>query len=226
LHKKYLVIVWLYALCRTLYALLFSNKATLLKSYCLNPLKYMKYLIAGLGNIGPEYALTRHNVGFMALDRLAAQQGFSFKMERLAYTADFKYKGKQIYCIKPTTYMNLSGNAINYWLQALKIPPENLLVICDDLALPFGKLRMKTKGSHGGQNGLRNIEEKLGTQNYTRLRFGIGNNFSAGRQVDYVLKAFNEDEMIQLVDRLDRVGEFILNFCTIGVERTMNFYNE
>ena len=186
----------------------------------------MKYLIAGLGNIGPEYALTRHNVGFMALDRLAAQQGFSFKMERLAYVAEFKYKGKQIYFIKPTTYMNLSGNAINYWLQALKIPAENLLVICDDLALPFGKLRLKTKGSHGGQNGLRNIEEKLGTNAYNRLRFGIGNNFHAGKQVDYVLKAFNDDEMIQLVDRLDRVGEIILNFCTIGVERTMNFYNE
>ena len=186
----------------------------------------MKYLIAGLGNIGPEYALTRHNVGFMSLDRLAVQQGFSFKMERLAYTAEFKHKGKQIYCIKPTTYMNLSGNAINYWLQALKIPAENLLVICDDLALPFGKLRLKTKGSHGGQNGLRNIEEKLGTNAYNRLRFGIGNNFHAGKQVDYVLKAFNDDEMIQLVDRLDRVGEIILNFCTIGVERTMNFYNE
>ena len=186
----------------------------------------MKYLIAGLGNIGPEYTLTRHNVGFMALDRLAAQQGFSFKMERLAYVAEFKYKGKQIYFIKPTTYMNLSGNAINYWLQALKIPAENLLVICDDLALPFGKLRLKTKGSHGGQNGLRNIEEKLGTNAYNRLRFGIGNNFHAGKQVDYVLKAFNDYEMIQLVDRLDRVGEIILNFCTIGVERTMNFYNE
>ena len=186
----------------------------------------MKYLMAGLGNIGPEYAFTRHNVGFMALDRLAAQQGFSFKMERLAYIGEFKHKGKQIYCIKPTTYMNLSGNAINYWLQALKIPVENLLVICDDLALPFGKLRMKTKGSHGGQNGLRNIEEKLSTQNYTRLRFGIGNEFARGRQVDYVLKPFSEDEMIQLVDRLDRVDEIILNFCTIGVERTMNFYNE
>ena len=109
--------------------------------------------------------------------------------------------------------MNLSGNAINYWLQALKIPVENLLVICDDLALPFGKLRMKTKGSHGGQNGLRNIEEKLNTQNYTRLRFGIGNEFARGRQIDYVLKPFEEDEMIQLIERLDRVDEIILNFC-------------
>ncbi len=186
----------------------------------------MKYLIAGLGNIGPEYLLTRHNVGFMALDRLAAKQEFSFKMEKLAYLADFKYKGKQIYCIKPTTYMNLSGNAINYWLQNLKIPVENLLVICDDLALPFGKTRLKPKGSHGGQNGLRNIEEKLGTQHYNRLRVGIGNNFPKGRQVDYVLKPFDEDEMIQLVDKLDKIGEIILNFCAIGVERTMNFYNE
>ncbi|RYU94026.1 aminoacyl-tRNA hydrolase [Emticicia agri] len=186
----------------------------------------MKYLIAGLGNIGPEYAFTRHNVGFMVLDRLAAQNDFSFKMERLAYTAEFKHKGKQIYCIKPTTYMNLSGNAINYWLQALKIPVENLLVVCDDIALPFGKLRLKTKGSHGGQNGLRNIEEKLGTQNYNRLRFGIGNNFHAGRQVNYVLEPFNEDEMSQLVARLDRADDIITSFCSIGVERTMNFFNE
>jgi PTH1 family peptidyl-tRNA hydrolase len=208
-----------------IFAFLISNKATLPKSYYLNS-KNMKYLIAGLGNIGPEYALTRHNVGFLALDRLAAQQGFLFKMDRLAYTAEFKHKGKLIYCIKPTTFMNLSGNAINYWLQALKIPAENLLVICDDLALPFGKLRLKTKGSHGGQNGLRNIEEKLGTNAYNRLRFGIGNNFQSGKQVDYVLKAFNDDEIIQLVDRLDRVCEIILNFSTIGVERTMNFYNE
>ncbi|PLK46384.1 MULTISPECIES: aminoacyl-tRNA hydrolase [unclassified Emticicia] len=186
----------------------------------------MKYLIAGLGNIGPEYAFTRHNVGFMVLDRLAAQNNFSFKMERLAYTAEFKHKGRQIYCIKPTTYMNLSGNAVNYWLQALKIPVENLLVICDDLALPFGKLRLKTKGSHGGQNGLRNIEEKLGTQNYHRLRFGIGNDFPSGRQVNYVLEPFSEDEMSQLVARLDRADDIITSFCTIGSERTMNFFNE
>lgn len=186
----------------------------------------MKYLIAGLGNIGPQYAFTRHNVGFMVLDRLAAQNNLKFKQERLAYTSELKYKGKQIHLIKPTTYMNLSGEAVRYWMQIHKIPLENVLVICDDLALPFGKLRMKIKGSHGGQNGLRNIEEVLGTQNYTRLRFGIDGNFPRGRQADYVLSNFNEDEMAGLMDRLDRAGEIILNFCTIGAERTMNFFNE
>lgn len=186
----------------------------------------MKYLIVGLGNIGPEYAFTRHNVGFMVLDRFAAQEGLSFTMERLAYYAEFKHKGKQIYFIKPTTYMNLSGKAVNYWLQALKIPVENMLVICDDLALPFGKLRMKPKGSHGGQNGLRNIEETLGTPNYARLRFGIGGDFARGRQVDYVLGKFDENEMADLIGRLDRAGDILLSFCLQGVEKTMNFFNE
>jgi peptidyl-tRNA hydrolase, PTH1 family len=186
----------------------------------------MKYLIAGLGNIGAEYAFTRHNVGFMVLDRLAAQHGFSFNLDKQAYVAEFKYKGKQIIFIKPTTYMNLSGKAVNYWLQKEKIPVENFLAICDDLALPPGKLRMKPKGSHGGQNGLRNIEEMLKTQEYPRLRFGIGDFFIRGRQADYVLGKFSEDEMIETILKLDKAGDMLLSFCTIGIERTMNFFNE
>jgi peptidyl-tRNA hydrolase, PTH1 family len=186
----------------------------------------MKYLIVGLGNIGAEYAFTRHNAGFMVLDRLAAQNNLDWKMDRHAYTTEFKHKGKQIYLVKPTTYMNLSGKAVNYWLQALKIPIENLLVICDDLALPFGKLRMKMKGSHGGQNGLRNIEEILKTSEYARLRFGIGSDFFRGAQVNYVLSPFSEDEMTHLVERLDKADDMILSFCTQGIEKTMTYFNE
>lgn len=186
----------------------------------------MKYLIAGLGNIGPEYLLTRHNVGFMVLDRLAAEHGLKFQMGRLAYGAELKHKGRTLYLIKPTTYMNLSGKAINYWQKELKIPTENLLAICDDLALPFGKLRMKAKGSHGGQNGLRNIEETLGSPEYARLRFGIGGDFARGRQAEYVLSNFNEGEMIDLPARLDKAGEMVLSFCTQGIQQTMNIYNE
>ena len=147
----------------------------------------MKYLIVGLGNIGPEYALTRHNVGFMVLDRLAAQHDFKFTMQKLAYTAEFKYKGRQIYFIKPTTYMNLSGKAYNYWLQTQKIEIQNSLVLVDELALPFGKIRIGPKGSDGGHNGLKNIQEVLGTTNYPRLRFGISNAFNKGNQSNYVV---------------------------------------
>ncbi|MBN8821896.1 MULTISPECIES: aminoacyl-tRNA hydrolase [unclassified Spirosoma] len=186
----------------------------------------MKFLLVGLGNIGPEYALTRHNAGFMVLDRLATQHGFSFSMTRLAYTAQWQYKGKQLFFVKPTTYMNLSGKAVNYYLKQEKIPVENLLVITDDKDLPFGKLRLKPKGSPGGHNGLRNIDEILATQEYARLRVGIGNNFSKGRQVDFVLGQFPEDELIQLPDYLDRAGDAILSFCTLGIQATMNNYNQ
>ena len=186
----------------------------------------MKFLIVGLGNIGPEYALTRHNAGFMVLDRLAAQNGFSFSMTRLAYTAKWQYKGKQLFFVKPTTYMNLSGKAVNYYLKQENIPVENLLVITDDKDLPFGKLRLKPKGSPGGHNGLRNIDEVLATQEYARLRVGIGSNFSKGRQIDFVLGQFPEDEMIQLPDYLDRAGDAALAFCTLGIQTTMNNYNQ
>lgn len=186
----------------------------------------MKFLIAGLGNIGPEYAFTRHNAGFMVLDRLAAQQGFSFSMTRLAYTAKWSFKGKQLFFIKPTTYMNLSGRAVSYYLKQENIPVENFLVVTDDKDLPFGKLRLKPKGSPGGHNGLRNIDEVLGTQEYARLRFGIGNNFSKGRQVDFVLGQFPEDELAELTQFLDRAGDAVLSFCTLGIQNTMNNFNQ
>lgn len=186
----------------------------------------MKYLIAGLGNIGPEYALTRHNVGFMTLDRLAAQHGLKFDIGRLAYGAELRYKGRTLYLIKPTTYMNLSGKAVGYWLKTLQIPTENLLVVTDDIALPFGKLRMKGKGSHGGHNGLRNIQETFGSDTYARLRFGVGDDFPKGRQVDYVLGEFEGADLAALPERLDRAGEMVLSFCTIGLQLTMNNFNE
>ncbi|MFM8913238.1 MAG: aminoacyl-tRNA hydrolase [Flammeovirgaceae bacterium] len=185
----------------------------------------MKYLIAGLGNIGPEYELTRHNAGFLVLDRLADNHKIDFATERLADKAELRHKGKQIHLIKPNTYMNLSGKAIAYWLQDLKIPKENLLVVVDEIALPFGSLRMRTKGSSAGHNGLKNIEQVLGSQEYTRLRFGIGSEFAKGQQIDHVLGNFTQDEFKALPQHMDRAIEMILSFCTIGAERTMNFFN-
>lgn len=186
----------------------------------------MKYLIAGLGNIGAEYELTRHNIGFLALDQIAEEKDSVFKVERLAEKADFKYKGRQIHLIKPTTYMNLSGKAINYWLQELKIPKENLLVVVDDIALPFGKLRLRAKGSNAGHNGLKNIEEVTGGSNYARLKFGLGDNYPKGRQIDFVLSNFSKQEMADLPSYLDKVKEYVYSFCTQGVSRTMNTLNE
>lgn len=185
----------------------------------------MKYLIAGLGNIGAEYELTRHNIGFLVLDQLADQQKCDFASSRLADKADFKYKGRSIHLIKPATYMNLSGKALAYWLQALNIPRENLLVIVDEIALPFGTLRMRTKGSPGGHNGLKNIEEVLGDQNYSRLRFGVGSEFSKGQQVDYVLSNFSQDQFDTLPPLMKKANDMILSFCTIGAEKTMSLFN-
>lgn len=186
----------------------------------------MKFLIAGLGNIGPEYTLTRHNAGFMVLDRLAAQHDFAFAMTRLAYTAKWSLKGKQIHLIKPTTYMNLSGRAVAYYMNQEKIPVENVLIVTDDKDLPFGKLRLKPKGSPGGHNGLKNIDEVLATQEYARLRFGIGSDFGRGKQIDFVLGQFPEDELIQLPDILDRAGNAIQAFCTMGIQFAMNNFNQ
>lgn len=185
----------------------------------------MKFLIAGLGNIGSEYELTRHNIGFLVLDRLADVKGITFELSRHAEKAELKFKGRQIHLIKPTTYMNLSGKAIAYWLQELKIPKENLLVIVDDIALPFGTLRMRKQGSAAGHNGLTNIEQVLGGTDYTRLRFGIGNNFNKGQQVDYVLGNFTQEEFQALPPLMDKASEMILSFCTIGPDRTMSQYN-
>ncbi len=185
----------------------------------------MKYLIAGLGNVGPEYELTRHNIGFLTLDRLADNHKIDFSTGRLADRAEFKYKGRQLHLIKPNTFMNLSGKAISYWLQELKIPKENLLVVVDDFALPFSSQRLRAKGSAAGHNGLKNIEEILGGQDYARLRMGIGKDFSKGQQVDYVLSNFEEEELKTLPAAMDKAIDTIFSFCTIGVERTMNFFN-
>ncbi|MGY6521247.1 MAG: aminoacyl-tRNA hydrolase [Mongoliitalea sp.] len=186
----------------------------------------MKYLIVGLGNIGPEYELTRHNVGFLTVDRMADKQGVSWKSNRLAFTADFKYKGRSIYMIKPTTYMNLSGKAVNYWMKELNIPKENILVIVDDVAIPFGKLRMRAKGSAAGHNGLKNIEALCGGQDYPRLRFGIGDDFPKGRQVDYVLGRWTTQEIDELPISMDKAIEMCLSFCTAGIAMTMTQFND
>lgn len=185
----------------------------------------MKYLIAGLGNIGAEYDLTRHNIGFLILDRLADREGLKFEHDRHSFITELKYKGRSIHLMKPTTYMNLSGKAVNYWLTQLKIPKENLLVITDDIALPYGKLRLKAKGSAGGHNGLKNIEQMIGGQDYPRLRFGVGDGFGKGQQVDYVLSPFNKQEMDEIVLNIDLAIDALLSFCTIGLERTMNQFN-
>ena len=186
----------------------------------------MKYLIVGLGNIGPEYADTRHNIGFMILDQLVKQEGEKFYSERLAYYSEVKYKARTLYLIKPTTYMNLSGKAVNHWMKELKIPVENVLVVVDDIALPFGTLRLKPKGSAAGHNGLKNIEATLGHNDYARLRFGVSDNFPKGRQVDYVLDGFDKDELPALPALIDRSIEMIKSFATIGTELTMTRYNK
>jgi len=185
----------------------------------------MKYLIAGLGNIGSEYAHTRHNVGFDILDHLAGEEKLEFKDGRYGFTAEYRYKGRIFILLKPTTYVNLSGRAVRYWLQKENIPVENLLVVVDDLALDFGKLRLKSKGSDAGHNGLKNINESLGHNQYARLRFGIGNNFGKGHQVDYVLGKWNSEEAAALPERFGQAVEIIRSFATLGIERTMSMYN-
>lgn len=183
------------------------------------------FLIVGLGNIGTEYELTRHNIGFMTLDKLATKNNLTFSSDRLASTSELNYKGKKIHLIKPNTYMNLSGRAVGYWMQNLKIPIENILVICDDLNLSFGTLRMRGKGSSGGQNGLNNINELLGTDNYARLRMGLGNDYPKGRQAEYVLSRFSATQTPEIPFIIDRAIDAILCFCTDGLTNAMNKYN-
>jgi len=185
----------------------------------------LKYLIVGLGNIGAEYANTRHNIGFKVLDTLAEVSNIAFTPARYANTAELKFKGRTLLLIKPTTYMNLSGKAVNYWLKNEKLTPENMLVIVDDIALPFGTIRLKTKGSDAGHNGLANIQETLGHNNYNRMRFGIGAEFAKGSQVNYVLGEWTAEEIKSLAERTDKMIEAIKSFVTIGMERTMNFFN-
>lgn len=185
----------------------------------------MKYLIAGLGNIGAQYAGTRHNIGFDVADAIAVNLQSSFTTSRLADMAKGTYKGRHIHLIKPSTYMNLSGRAVRYWLQELNIPIENLLVIVDDIALPFGTLRLRAKGSDAGHNGLKSLQEELGTTAYPRLRFGIGNNYPKGGQVSYVLGKWNEEEAASLDGHIKMAAEIALSFCTAGLTNTMNVYN-
>jgi PTH1 family peptidyl-tRNA hydrolase len=186
----------------------------------------LKYLIAGLGNIGSEYSNTRHNIGFVVLDALAKASNISFNDSRYGSISEVKYKGRTFILLKPSTYMNLSGKAISYWLQKEKIPFENLLVVLDDIALPLGSLRLRSGGSDGGHNGLKSIDSVLGHQNYARLRFGIGGNFPKGYQVDYVLGEWDVEEKKILPERLKVASDIVLSFGTIGVERTMNFFNK
>jgi len=185
----------------------------------------MNYLIVGLGNIGKEYADTRHNIGFMVVDEAANQAGTTWSLLKLAYYTEFKTKGRNVYMIKPTTFMNLSGKAVNYWMQELKVPIQNVLVVVDDLAIPFGSLRIKPKGSAAGHNGLRSIESSCGGQHYARLRFGIGDNYPKGRQVDYVLSPFDSDEQKELPSLIDHSVKMIQSFVHIGIELTMTNLN-
>lgn len=185
-----------------------------------------KFLIAGLGNIGEEYENTRHNIGFKIVDACAKKWNATFdNRRRYASVAECSLKGRSIILIKPSTYVNLSGKAVRYWLTEEKIPLQNLLVLIDDLALPFGSLRMKGSGSDGGHNGLKNIQEVLNTNNYSRLRFGIENNFAKGGQVDYVLGHWTQEEEAKLPERIDKAVEAIEAFCLIGLARAMNAYN-
>lgn len=186
----------------------------------------MKFLIVGLGNPGEKYAETRHNIGFKVLDALVKEQEGNFTLQKHAEVAEIKFKGKTLVCIKPTTFMNLSGKAVNYWMQAEKIALENILVITDDIALPFGKLRLKGKGSDGGHNGLKDIQFTLNTQEFSRLRFGVGNDFQKGRQAEYVLGNWNNVEHQLLNDRIDVSKDIIKSFVSLGLSMTMTQYNK
>lgn len=186
----------------------------------------MSFLIAGLGNIGDEYAGTRHNIGFDVVDKLAENAGSAFSLDRHAHVATYRSRGKNIYLIKPTTYMNLSGKAVRYWLTELKIPQQNLLVVLDDLAIAFGTIRLRGKGSDGGHNGLKDIDASLGNGNYARLRFGIGNNYPKGAQVHFVLGKWNEEEKKMLPELLQKSADAANAFMFEGLERAMSKYNK
>ena len=185
----------------------------------------MKYLIVGLGNIGAEYEHTRHNIGFDVLDAMAQEKEITFKDQRYGAVTEYKFKGRTFILLKPNTYVNLSGRAVNYWLQKENIPIENMMILVDDLALPFGTLRLRPKGSDAGHNGLKHINETLGHQNYTRLRFGIGSDFSKGKQIDYVLGKWSEEELEKLPELYKICINMIKGISTIGVQRTMTAYN-
>lgn len=185
-----------------------------------------KYLIVGLGNIGEKYHNTRHNIGFKILDAIAKTEEINFETKKLGDLTQFRFKGRTLLLLKPNTYMNLSGKAVKYWMTKEKIPLENVLIICDDLNIPFESLRLKPKGSDGGHNGLKDINKQLNTQQYTRLRFGVGNKFAKGRQVDYVLGEWTDEELDVIPSKVEKIHQTIKSFCTIGVSRTMNDFNK
>lgn len=185
-----------------------------------------RFLIACLGNMGPEYVGTRHNAGFMVADALAADAGVSFQSKRYGDMAVVRVKNCELLILKPSTFMNLSGVAVRYWMNHEKLPLENLLVVVDDMAIPFGSIRMRKQGSDAGHNGLKNIASELGTQNYARLRFGIGNGFPRGGQIDYVLGKFPPEEMEKMPEVLKKAGDAIKAFCLSGPDFAMNHYNK
>jgi PTH1 family peptidyl-tRNA hydrolase len=184
-----------------------------------------KYLIVGLGNPGEKYKNTRHNIGFKALDYIAEKENANFETKKLGDLTSFNFKGRKFILLKPNTYMNLSGKAVKYWMQKEKIPLENILIISDDLNLPFGALRLKPKGSDGGHNGLKDINAHLNTNQYARIRFGVGDKFSKGRQVDYVLGEWSESEKKEIPNRLERIHTAVKSFGTAGIGNTMNNIN-
>lgn len=186
----------------------------------------MKYLIAGLGNIGDQYAGTRHNAGFDIVDELASRKECIFESGRYAWRTSFRFKGRELVLIKPTTFMNLSGKAIRYWMEKEKISVEQLLVVVDDLALPPGDLRLKKKGGAGGHNGLEDIIEVIGSEEFARLRFGIGDQFMRGYQADFVLSRWQEEEIPAIRLRMKTAADMIISFTTVGIERTMTLYNK
>nr|WP_288932547.1 aminoacyl-tRNA hydrolase [uncultured Allomuricauda sp.] len=200
---------------------LFGPSKQLLKE--IDPMK--KFLIVGLGNIGPEYEDTRHNIGFKILDFLAEQEGFTFESAKLGAIATFKHKGKSVVCLKPSTYMNLSGKAVKYWMDKENINLDNILVVTDDINLPFGSLRLKGKGSDGGHNGLKDIQNVLQTTKYNRFRFGVGADFSKGKQVDYVLGKWDDDQEKAMPERLKVSTDLIRSFIFAGAKNTMNQFN-
>ena len=184
-----------------------------------------KFLIVGLGNIGDTYVNTRHNIGFQVLDALAKDQDASFETEKLGDITRFRYKGRVFILLKPSTYMNLSGKSVKYWVNQEKIPLENLCIVTDDVHIDFGSIRIKIKGSAGGHNGLKDIQEKLNTQQYNRFRFGVGGNYARGRQADFVLGSWTKEEESQLIERIPIAVKAILSFGTAGINNTMNSYN-
>jgi PTH1 family peptidyl-tRNA hydrolase len=186
----------------------------------------MKYLIAGLGNIGEGYKDTRHNIGFTVLDAMALASNISFTDKRYGAVCEIKYKGRNLILLKPSTYMNLSGNAVSYWLKKENIPLENMLVIVDDIALPLGSIRMRSKGSDGGHNGLAHISATLATNEYPRIRIGIGNSFRKGAQVDFVLGKWDPEEKKFMENRISIVIDMIKSFAFAGVELTMTAFNK